>query len=171
MGFIRFKNKNYILETQLNCLLEEGQEVILGDGLDFLIDDSGNALISSIDLYEPCNIFDDIYEIPAKQGDTLKFIIDKSEIDHKGADVAALRIGLTNCGVLIIDSVGDIIEADNQYFITVNIPINVSDCTYNLVIYNIINPIDCSQFAGSTGNTMKLYSGGQIQGCLALNFI
>lgn len=170
MGFIRFKNKNYILETQTTCLLEEGQEVIMGDGLDFLVDDFGNSLVSSVDLYKPCNIFDDIYEIPAKQGDTLKFIIDKTEIDHKGADATNLRIGLANCGVLIVASVGNIVEADNQYFITANIPTNVSDCTYNFVIYNIINPIDCSMFAGSTGNTMKLYIGGQIQGCLAINF-
>ena len=150
MGFIRFKNKNYILETQTTCLLEEGQEVIMGDGLDFLIDDFGNSLVSSVDLYKPCSTYNDIYKIPAKQGDTLKFIINKSEIDHKGADVANLRIGLTNCGVLIVESVGDIVEADNQYFITANIPTNVSDCTYNFVIYNIINPVVCSQFAGLT---------------------
>lgn len=149
MGFIRFSNKNYILETQTTCLLEEGQEAIFGDGLDFLIDDEGNSLISSVDAYKPCNT-DEGYEIPAKQGDTLKFIIDKSEIDHKGADATNLRIGLANCGVLIVDNVGSIIESDNQYFITANIPTNVSDCTYNFVIYNVINPVDCSQFAGLT---------------------
>lgn len=165
MGFIRFSNKNYILETQTTCLLEEGQEEILGDGLDFISDDFGNSLISSIDPYEPCNTYDDVYEIPAKQGDTLKFIVDKSEIDHKGADVSNLRIGLANCGVLIVENVGDIIEADNQYFITVNIPTNVSDCTYNFVIYNIINPIDCNAFANSTLGDLAGYILGQFQNC------
>lgn len=149
MGFIRFKNNNYILETQLTCL----------------------AVIP--EAYEPCNIFDEIYEIPAKQGDVLKFIIDKSEIDHKGADVANLRVGLTNCGVLIVASIGDIIEADNQYFITANIPANVSDCTYNFVIYNITNPVVCSQFAGltlaqtqATGTIL-----GQVLECTLNNFL
>jgi hypothetical protein len=150
MSFIRFTPENYLLENQTECRPEYELDSI-------------------------CPTTDEVYMLPTKPGDQLSFIVDKEEIDPLGAQVEQLRIGLVNCGMLVpgAESIGTILEADGQYFIVVTIPLNTVDCTYNFVIYNIINPIDCGQFKGmtlgeviATGVTL-----GEVLNCTLEDFI
>jgi hypothetical protein len=149
MSFIRFAPDNYILENQTECVSEDA------------------------DL--SCGPEEEPYKLPTKPGDLISFIIDKAEVNPLGAQVEQLRIGLSNCGMLVpgAESIGTIQEADDQYFIEVNIPLDTVECTYNFVIYNINNPIDCGQFKGltlaeviTTGVTL-----GEVLNCTLEDFI
>lgn len=129
MTFIRFKplDTNYILEDQTTCIPEPGN-----------------------DLYCPTET--EVYFPPQKPGEQVAWIELKENVNPFGAQVSELRIGLLNCGMLVpgAENIGTIQEADGQYFCVANLPADLTECTYNFVIYNINNPIDCGQFKGMT---------------------
>lgn len=151
MSFIRFNPvDNYILEEQTTCLPDP------------VIDND-------------CPSNDKLYVMPAQPEDDFAWIVNKEDVNPMGAQVSQLRIGLVNCGILVegAENIGTIQEADGQYFCVVNIPINIPDCTYNFVIYNIHNPIDCGQFKGMTLGEV-IASGvtlGEILNCTLEDFI
>lgn len=155
LNFYRFQPVNYKIEDQHDC----------------------------IDQPEPDNCRDHrIYKMPIMPGDILQFIIPKSEILYSGYEATDIRIGLSNCGVLVtedldsndISSIGTIEtgESETHLYCTVEIP-NVPDCeNYEFIFYTIYDPIDCSLLNGITGQELcdAGYLGGQIIGCLGSDF-
>jgi hypothetical protein len=121
--FIRFTPTNYDLEAQLECLSDESNN---------------------------CGNEEDVYPIPAKSGDVIKWIMDKSEVTYGGAEASDLRIGLTDCGVLVNDNVGSIVEAENHLYCTATLPEDLPEGCYEFVIYSIHDPIECGDFKGMT---------------------
>jgi hypothetical protein len=150
MSFIRFKPINYILENQDECLPDDAIDAV-------------------------CVRAEEEYVIPAKPNDEINWIVNKDEVDPLGAQVSELRIGLVHCGMLVdgAENIGTIFEADGQYFCSVIIPLNIPDCIYNFVIYNINNPIDCGQFKGFTLQQVidSSVTLAQVLNCTLENFI
>jgi hypothetical protein len=146
LGFIRFNQINYRLEGQQDCLPV------------------------SVDA---CST-DRVYKIPVKPGDTPKWIMEAATVLYQGAQIADLRIGLTNCGVLVVADIGTIEQgtSDSQIYCSAVIPDDIEDCdNMNLVIYSIYDPADCSQFTNVTGEYLCTngFLGGELQ-CSGIDF-
>lgn len=121
--FVRFTPTNYILEDQTECLSEESSE---------------------------CDQSEQ-YPLPAHSGDVLKWIMEKTEVTYSGAQASDLRIGLTNCGVLVNSNAGTIVESETHLYCTATLPNDLPEGCYEFVIYSIFDPTDsCEQFKGLT---------------------
>ena len=110
---------------------------------------------------------DEEYAMPAKRGDKLMFIVDKSAFNNNGSDVADLKVGLTNNGVPVSGgtNIGTVEESKYQYFVTVTIPENIMFSCYNLVIYNGIDPLDCGLYNNATLGSLAGLTLGQFANC------
>jgi hypothetical protein len=146
-NFIRFKEKNYVLEDQGDCIANDAADACSND---------------------------EEYLPPTKPGDIINFVVDLTEVDLLGTNVIDLRIALVSCGVLVAANIGTIIDAGDQILCSATIPSNVADgeC-YEFVIYSIYDPIDCGDYAGSTlqdtiDANIKL---GQVLGCTLNDFL
>jgi hypothetical protein len=88
-----------------------------------------------------CDRFDpesntDNYPLPVRHNDSIKWVMDTSEVDYDGDDVSNLRIGISKDGVLVSEDIGTIVQAGTQLFCEANIPC-ILDCEYEFVIYRI----------------------------------
>lgn len=92
------------------------------------------------------------YNLPIQSGDTISWIMNKSEIDS-GSDVSNLRIGIVQEGVLLNANIGTITDSgSNQLFCSATIPCLSEGCNYQFVIYDesITPGLDCGTYAGTT---------------------
>lgn len=121
-SFLRFKPENYILEDQTECLAESE---------------------------ESCN--EDIESpLPVKPGDVVKWIMNLSELTYSGFEISDLRIGITQCGVIVAGNIGTIVSGETQAYLTATIPSDLPEGCFEFIIYSIFGPADCAQFAGLT---------------------
>jgi hypothetical protein len=155
LNFYRLTPVNYKLEDQDDCL--PGQDP------------------------DPCKQVEG-YRMPIMPGDILQFIVPKFDVLYSGFEAADVRIGLSNCGVHVLDDmdgndisvVGTVEAGDSEthLYCTVTVP-NVPDCqNYEFLFYTIYDTMDCSLLNGITGQEMcdAGYRGGDIIGCLGSDF-
>lgn len=146
-SFIRLTNINYLLQDQAEPIEIEAME-------------------------NDCDI-EEIYKLPAKPGDKISWILNKSEVVLHGRNVDDLRIALTNKGIEVAADIATLTETEDQLFIEVTIPVDTVDCEYQLALYSTIDPVDCGQFAGFTIQQL-IDSGvtiGQILECEIQSFL
>lgn len=105
--FIRFTPVDYCIEAQEECLVDEE--------------------IESCEEH-----FDSV--IPAKEGDTISFIIDKTEYDLFINSIH-LKAALTNCGIIEQLNIAEITQSDSQYFVICTLPSNLNNGSYEITIY------------------------------------
>ncbi len=105
--FIKFQPIDYCLEAQEDCIVVE-----------------------SIDHCD--EHFDSV--IPAKQGDTISFILDKTEHDLFVSAIH-LKVALTECGIIHTLNIASIEESGSQYYITCILPSVLSNNPYEITIY------------------------------------
>lgn len=120
-----------------------------------------NPVCDRFDIEEPI----DYYSLPVVNGDVIRWVMDKSEVDYDGDSISNLRIGITQDGVLIQEDVGTIIEYEDQLFCTATIPC-LKDCEYEFVVYRI----DVIDYIGVviTPPTLPELCDGQIQAVVTL---
>lgn len=99
---------------------------------------------------DSCGVPNYEYPIPAIEGDIIKWQMPEDQIDTSLYDLVDFKIGIVQCGNLIEENVGTIVEAgDGLLQCTATIPDLIEGC-YNFIIYVDFNPIDCSIYVGST---------------------
>jgi hypothetical protein len=79
---------------------------------------------------------EDYYALPVKNGDSIRWVMDKSEVDYDDDTIESLRIGIVKNGVMIAEDIGTIMETEDQLFCEAIIPCLI-DCEYEFVIYRI----------------------------------
>lgn len=111
---------------------------------------------------EPCDFEcpddNETYKLPIKIGDTIKWIINKNQIDiDGGSNVDSLKIALTKEGVLVAENIGYLEDkGGSQIYCTATIPIGIDcfkdGCDYQFVIYDdtILPNINCGIFECNT---------------------
>lgn len=150
LNFYRLTPVNYKIEDQDSCLPESDSSV--------------------------CNN-NEAYRMPVMPGDIIQFIIPKYDILYTGFEAGDCRIGLSNCGVQVLEDIdgndiseiGTIATGDSEthLYCTVTIP-NVLDCqNYEFLFYTIYDTVDCDLFNGFTWADMcaTSYRIGDLCGC------
>lgn len=88
-----------------------------------------------------CDRFDpivetDYYLLPVKHNDSIRWVMDLSEVDYDGDLVSNLRIGVAREGVLVTEDIGTILESEGQLFCEAIVPC-ILDCEYELIVYRV----------------------------------
>lgn len=87
----------------------------------------------SVEEPSPCTE-NDIYYMPAKSGDVVKFIVDREQTE--GYTEGMVKVALSNCcGVITHYDIGTVTEADDQLHISATLPEDLEDDDYRFVLY------------------------------------